>query len=413
MTLEIIGLLFLLFLSGFFSSSELAFVVSNKIKIEISARKNNLAAKSSLYYLKNPQVFFSTILIANNIVNIAFASIITIFLFNIFQLNDIIILLISSTLILLFGELIPKYVAKEYPDRLIMLTVLPVRALTYLLYPFVKITSSISSFLINLKNAEKDSYVNTFEKDDIHSLIDESSKVGTVDEEESDIIKKIIDLGEQKIYQAMTPRTDIVGVGIDSSINDVISVFVESGYSKIPVYGESLDDIKGIVYAYDMFKLPENLTTVIREVKFVPETKKSLDMLNEFLDNHISIAIVVDEFGGTAGIITLEDIIEEMFGEIRDEYDVEEDVCKKIDDSTFIISGKVEIDYINEEFELNIPEGDYETFAGYIITKLGRIPVKNEKIKIDNFLINILHSTKTKINLAKLIVLPNSKGTNK
>ena len=413
MTLEIIGLLFLLFLSGFFSSSELAFVVSNKIKIEISARKNNLAAKSSLYYLKNPQVFFSTILIANNIVNIAFASIITIFLFNIFQLNDIIILLISSTLILLFGELIPKYVAKEYPDRLIMLTVLPVRALTYLLYPFVKITSSISSFLINLKNAEEESYVNTFEKDDIHSLIDESSKVGTVDEEESDIIKKIIDLGEQKIYQAMTPRTDIVGVGIDSSINDVISVFVESGYSKIPVYGESLDDIKGIVYAYDMFKLPENLTTVIREVKFVPETKKSLDMLNEFLDNHISIAIVVDEFGGTAGIITLEDIIEEMFGEIRDEYDVEEDVCKKIDDSTFIISGKVEIDYINEEFELNIPEGDYETFAGYIITKLGRIPVKNEKIKIDNFLINILHSTKTKINLAKLIVLPNSKGTNK
>ncbi|GBD90140.1 magnesium and cobalt efflux protein CorC [bacterium BMS3Abin04] len=413
MTLEIIGLLFLLFLSGFFSSSELAFVVSNKIKIEISARKNNLAAKSSLYYLKNPQVFFSTILIANNIVNIAFASIITIFLFNIFQFNDIIILLISSTLILLFGELIPKYVAREFPDRLIMLTVLPVRVLTFLLYPFVKITSSISSFLTSLKNAEEESYVNTFEKDDIHSLIDESSKVGTVDEEESDIIKKIIDLGEQKIYQAMTPRTDIVGVGIDSSINDVISVFVESGYSKIPVYGESLDDIKGIVYAYDMFKLPENLTTVIREVKFVPETKKSLDMLNEFLDNHISIAIVVDEFGGTAGIITLEDIIEEMFGEIRDEYDVEEDVCKKIDDSTFIISGKVEIDYINEEFELNIPEGDYETFAGYIITKLGRIPVKNEKIKIDNFLINILHSTKTKINLAKLIVLPNSKGTNK
>lgn len=413
MTLEIISLFFLLFLSGFFSSSELAFVVSNKIKIEISARKNNLAAKSSLYYLKNPQVFFSTILIANNIVNIAFASIITIFLFNIFQLNDIIILLISSTLILLFGELIPKYVAREYPDRLIMLTVLPVRVLTFLLYPFVKITSSISSFLISLKNAEKDSYVNTFEKDDIHSLIDESSEVGMVDEEETDIIKKIIDLGEQKIYQAMTPRTDIIGVGIDSSINDVISVFVESGYSKIPVYGESLDDIKGIVYAYDMFKLPEKLTTVIRKVAFVPETKKSLDMLNEFLDNHISIAIVVDEFGGTAGIITLEDIMEEMFGEIRDEYDVEEDVCKKIDDSTFIISGKVEIDYINEEFELNIPEGDYETFAGYIITKLGRIPVKNEKIRIDNFLINILHSTKTKINLAKLFVLPNSKGTYK
>lgn len=413
MTLEIISLFFLLFLSGFFSSSELAFVVSNKIKIEISARKNNLAAKSSLYYLKNPQVFFSTILIANNIVNIAFASIITIFLFNIFQLNDIIILLISSTLILLFGELIPKYVAREYPDRLIMLTVLPVRVLTFLLYPFVKITSSISSFLTSLKNAEKDSYVNTFEKDDIHSLIDESSEVGMVDEEESDIIKKIIDLGEQKIYQAMTPRTDIIGVGIDNSINDVISVFVESGYSKIPVYGESLDDIKGIVYAYDMFKLPEKLTTVIREVAFVPETKKSLDMLNEFLDNHISIAIVVDEFGGTAGIITLEDIMEEMFGEIRDEYDVEEDVCKKIDDSTFIISGKVEIDYINEEFELNIPEGDYETFAGYIITKLGRIPVKNEKIRIDNFLINILHSTKTKINLVKLTVLPNSKSTYK
>ncbi len=405
MTLEIIGLIVLLLASGFFSSSELAFVVSNKLKIELRARKKTLAAKYAQFFINNPQTFFSTILISNNVINIAFASLITIFLFNIYNFSEPTILLISTVLLLIFGELIPKYIAREFADLLILISAIPIKVISFLLYPFVKLTGSISILLTKEDDISAD-VTEIIHKDEIHSLIVEGSEVGNVDEEDSDVIKNIIELAEQKVYEAMTPRTDIVGVSIDLPINDVISVFIESGYSKLPVYEGSLDHIKGVVNVYDMFKNPENLQSVLREVLFVPETKKSLDMLSEFLDKRVSFTIIVDEFGGTAGILTIEDLIEEMFGEIRDEYDEDPDVCKKIDEKTFVLSGRIEIDFLNEEHKLEIPDGDYETIAGYITSHLGRIPAKGEKIKIDNFDFVVLHSTKIKINLVKMFIFP-------
>jgi putative hemolysin len=405
MTLEILGLIVLLLASGFFSSSELAFVVSNKLKIELRARKKTLAAKYAYFFINNPQIFFSTILISNNVINIAFASLITIFLINIYNFSEPIILLVSTVLLLIFGELIPKYIAREFADLLVLVSAIPVKVISVILYPFVKLTSSIS-MLLTRKDDLSNEVNEVMQKEEIHSLIVEGSEVGKVDEEDSDIIKNIIELADQKVYEAMTPRTDIVGVSIDSQISDVVKVFVESGYSKLPVYEGSLDNIKGVVNVYDMFKNPENLQSVLREVLFVPETKKSLDMLSEFLDKRISFTVIVDEFGGTAGIMTVEDLIEEMFGEIRDEYDEDPDVCKQVDEKTFVLSGRIEIDFLNEEYELNIPDGDYETIAGYITTHIGKIPTKGEKIKIDNFDFVILHSTKIKINLIKMFAFP-------
>ena len=405
MTLNIIGLVGLLILSGLFSSSELAYVVANKLKIELRARKNKIAAKYAQYFINNPQTFFSTILISNNIVNIAFASLLTIFLADIYNFSEWMILIISTVLLLLFGELIPKYIAREFADTLILLAAIPVKIIAVVLTPFVKLTDSISLLIVR-KNSLSNEVSDILHRDEIHSLIDEGSEVGNVDEEDSDIIKNIIDMGDQKVYEAMTPRTDIVGVSIDTQIIDVINIFMQSGYSKLPVYEENLDNIKGIIHVYDMFTNPENISDVMREVSFVPETKKSLDMLREFLDNRVSFTIVVDEFGGTEGILTVEDIIEEMFGEIRDEYDLDPDVCKKIDENTYVVSGKIETDFINETFELNMPDGDYETIAGYITTKIGRIPLKGEKIKIDNYQFVILHASKIKINLVKMFVYP-------
>jgi len=404
MLFQIIALIILLLLSGFFSSSELAFVVANKIKLELRARKNNLAAKNAVYFMKNTQIFFATILISNNVINIAFASFIMVFLFDFYQLNDYIILLISSTLLLLFGEIIPKYFAREHADRFILFSVLPLRLVTLLIYPIVKLAASLSSLLVKSEEIRDENISHLFDKDDMQSLIQESSEAGRVGVIESDIINKIFDLGEQKVYEAMTPRTDIMGVEVNSSIEDVIKVFVESGYSKLPIYEENLDSIKGVVNAYDMFCSPKDLQSIIKDISFVPETKKSLEMLNEFLDKHVSIAIVVDEFGGTAGLITVEDILEEMLGEIRDEYDDEEDVCKQIDSKTYVISGKVENDNINEQFELNIPEGDYETIGGYITSYLGRIPEKGETVLMDRFKIQILYADKTKIHLVKVFI---------
>jgi len=408
MTLQLISLGILLLLSGFFSSSELAYIVTNKLKVELRARKNKRAAKYAQYFIKNPQVFFSTILIANNIVNIAFASLLTIILLSLYSFSDFIILIITSITLLIFGELLPKYLAREFADSLVLISAIPLRILSKLLAPFVKITSSISRVLTNTRNITEE--VDEIHKDEFHDLIDESFEAGNVDTDHSGIFKNIIDLGDQKVYEAMTPRTDVIGVASDASINEVIKVFMESGYSKLPVFEENLDNIKGVVNVYDLFTSPQNIKSIIREISFVPETKKSLEMLNEFLEKRVSIAIVVDEFGGTAGIITVEDIMEELFGEIQDEYDDDPDICKKVKDDTFIINGKVEIDFINEEHNLNIPDGEYETLSGYITTTLGRIPEKGEKVQCNNFEITILHSTKIKINLVKIIVLPNTEA---
>lgn len=203
----------------------------------------------------------------------------------------------------------------------------------------------------------------------------------------------------------MKPRTEIVGIDIDSDMKTVYKKFVESGYSKLIVFEETLDDIKGVIIAYDLFKRPNDIRSILRPIIFVPETKKSIDMLNEFLAKHVSIAVVVDEFGGTAGIVTVEDILEEVLGEINDEYDLNEDfLFKQIDNKTFVISGKTEVDMLNEKFNLDIPEGDYETIAGFIINNVNRIPLKGETLKIGKFNIQILNSDFKKIILIKLFI---------
>ncbi|NOX65122.1 MAG: HlyC/CorC family transporter [Chlorobi bacterium] len=406
MILELIGLITLLLLSGFFSSSEIAFVVANKLKIELRARKNNLSAKIISYFSEKQQVFFSTILISNNVVNITFASLITLFLHASFNLNDFQILLVSTSLLLLFGELIPKYFAREYPDPIILIAAIPLRIISFFLFPFVKVTSAISEFIVSSANIKEDKISRLFDREDLQTLLHESSTAGRLDDNEYEAINKVIDLGEQKVYEVLTPRTDIVGIEITASVEDAIKIFIESGYSKIPVYEENLDNIKGFIHLMDMFKYPKTIEEVRRDILFVPETKKSLELLNELIDKRHSIAIVVDEFGGTAGIVTIEDIIEEMIGEIRDEHDPDEDVCKKISDDTYIISGKVEIDHLNEEFDLNIPEGEYETIGGYITSRLGNIPAPHEKFEIDNFTIEIIRSSKQRVELIKLLVNP-------
>ncbi len=399
---ELILLILLLILSGFFSGTEMAYIVSSKLKMEIKARKKNPAAVSAHYFKSHPQTFFSTVLIGNNVVNVALSSLSAVFLSAIFGLGELSILLISSFLLLLFGELLPKYFASEIADKTLLLTALPLRIFSFMIFPFVKAASTASEKLTQSTSIEADALSHLFDKEEMKELVKESHEAGVVDKKESDIIEKVIELGDQRAYETMTPRTDIIGVEINQTINEALTIFIDSGFSKLPVYEDNLDNIKGIILAKDIFKSPQSLKGIIRKVSFMPETKKSFDVMNEFLDKKISIAIVIDEFGGTAGIVTMEDILEELFGEIKDEFDVDEDICRKITENSYIISGKVELDHINEKYELNIEEGDYETIAGYIISKLGRIPAQGETVEIDNFTILIARAASQKIELVKL-----------
>jgi CBS domain containing-hemolysin-like protein len=402
---QIIYLIILVALSAFFSGTELAFVVANKLKIEVRARKKNLAALSARYFVNNPQNFFSTILIGNNVVNIAYASLGAVYLAALFGWSEIKILLILSAVILFFGEILPKYLARELADRFILLTAIPLRAVSYLLHPFVKITSAISNKVVQTSSLKTDNLYHLFDKEDIKGLVKESEIAGIVDKRDSVLINKVIELGDQRVYEAMTPRTEIVGVEITSDIQEVLKVFIESGFSKLPVYEENLDNIKGVLLAKDLFKSPGSIKDILREVSFIPETKKSFEVLNDFLEKRNSLAIVVDEHGGTAGIVALEDILEELFGEIEDEFDIQEDICRKVSKDTYIISGKVEIDHINEKYNLNIEEGDYETLSGFISAKTGKIPAQGEVVTISNFRIQIIRATSQKIELVKLSLL--------
>lgn len=404
MVSDLIYLTSILIFSAFFSASELAFVLSNKLKIELRARQNITSAKNAYYFLQNQDKFFSTILISNNAFNIAFASLITVFLSSNFHISGLTILFISTVILLIFGELIPKFIARENSDSTAFFVAIPLRLIMILIYPFVLFISKITSFLTNLTTKNNEVISHLFDTEEIKGILNESSEAGVVDSSETEIISKVIELRKQRVYETITPRTEVVGVEINSSIDEVIETFIESGYSKLPVYEENMDNIRGVIFAYDMFNNPSDIKSIMREIVFVPETKKSMDTLNELLAKRVSIAAVIDEFGGTAGIVTVEDIIEEMLGEIQDEYDTDEKIVKKIDEYTFIINGKAEIDLLNEDFRLMIPIGDYETFGGFITGRIGRIPERGESFDIEHFKIFIVKSDRTKIELIKVYI---------
>ncbi len=402
MVTQILLLGFFILLSAFFAGSETAFVLSNKLKMEVKARKNNIAARYALYFSQNQEKFFSTTLIGNNIANIGFASIFAVMFAT--HMEEWQIILFSTLLLLILGELFPKYLSREYPDLVTILTVIPLMWLSWILTPVIKIVSIIPSLMTGKKKLDQGAYASYFDREDLQELVKESEEAGAVTKKESDIINKVLQLRDQKVYESMRPRTEVIGVEIDAHINEVLDTFVESGYSKLPVYQDNLDNIRGIVLGYDLFKEPKSLSEIMRKVVYVPEARKSIDVLNDFLSQGTSFAVVVDEFGGTAGIVTMEDIMEELFGEIKDEYDIEEDVCREISENSYLLSGKTEIDYLNERFELNIPKGDYETISGFITGHTGNIPKPQDEIIIDHFTFTIIRANNVRIELIKMTV---------
>lgn len=404
MLYEFLGLLLLLLFSAYFSSSEMAYISANKLKIELKSKKKNLFSKSLKYFLLKPQDLFSTILLGNNLINIAFASLSAIIFTRLFGLNELEILLLTTVLILFFGEIIPKYFAREFADGIIHFLLLILRVISILFAPVIKLLGLISNKLLNFKNMEQENLTLFYDREDIIHLIEESHNAGKVMKQEKNIMQRAVELGAQKIYECIRPRTEIIGISLNSSITELKKLFIDSGFSKIIVYEDDLDNIKGFVLLKDLFNNPNDISEIVRQIKFYPETKKSIEVLNDMIENKLSIGVVIDEFGGTTGIVTIEDIIEELFGEIKDEFDEEEITCKRISKSHFLVSGKVEVDHFNDKYDLTLPEGDYETIAGLIEFYIGRIPKSGETVKINNFNFIIIKATPTRIELVKIIL---------
>jgi putative hemolysin len=392
----------LLFLSSFFSASEMAFISANKIKLEIRSN-SSLFARIAYDFTKKPEKFLITILIGNNFVNIALSSILTFILKTTVNMNDFTILILITLLILIFGESIPKSIGRESADALVLFASLPLKLFYFIFLPAIKILGFASEKLLKIFKIKSETIENFFSKSDFEILIKET-ELGRdlkIDIPFSSVFK----LENMTVEEAMRPRTEIVAVEKNMPMREIIEIFSKSGHSRLPVYDGVIDNIIGIIYVKDIFKNPRNIDEILTEPFFVPEKKRCIELLNDFKQKNTSIAIVVDEFGGVSGLITLEDVIEELVGEIEDEFDVSRKLVQKVDANTFILNGSAEIDHLNEEFNLNIPKGDYETIAGFVINNIGRIPTAGEEFIINNFKVTILNATRTRINSLKLTLL--------
>ncbi len=412
-------------LSGFFSGSEIAFVTANKLKLEVTSRKNSIISGSIGFFTKNPDTFLTTTLVGNNIVNVIYATLMALFLvdpiiyygelwFGVTPSGVKILLtqtIIASLVIMLFGEILPKALFRAQADIMINIIALPLRLFYFILRPLISVANGSSNVLIKwlVPGAEKTE--NFYRRQDVELIVKELRDGGgskEIDEDDSEILHNVLELSNKRVKDSMIPRIDIEAVEKSAPMDQVLKTMIESGHSKLPVFRDSIDDVIGVVFAHDFFKNPNSLHEIIRPIKLVPSSKKSNDLLSEFRKSNMSVAIVLDEYGGTAGMITIEDLLEEVVGDIQDEYDVEDEIMKRISPNNFIISGNVEIEELTlkfKEIEIPLEPSEYDTVAGYIINHLGRIPKVNEEALIGTHKFIISKATQSRIETIKLTIV--------
>jgi len=395
----------LLGMSAYFSATEISYILSNKLKYEVKAKHSGFAAKSARHFAQHPDRLFSSVLIGNNMANFGLASLASVLLSSVFGWGDFTVLWVSTLVILLFGEVLPKYIASEMPNGFFLVVAAPMRVISFILYPAGKLATNIAKLITGAKDKDSESLILSAQRDDLSLLIKESELEGTMEKENSEIIQRVFEFSDRRVSDSMRPRTEISGVDISSTIEEVVANFLETGYSKLVVYDENLDNIKGVVYSFDLFKKPAFLSQIMRTPYFVPESKLSIELLRELLAKRLSIAIVIDEFGGTAGLVTTEDLVEELFGEIRDEYDVDDTLCKKLGPNTYLLSGKVELDTLENKYGIVLPtKGEYNTVAGFVLEVTGKIPEQGEVIVSGNVTTTVVRSSSLRIELVKIVI---------
>ena len=402
-----------LILSAFFSGMEIAFVSANKIFLEIEKQQAGFNAKFLNFITKNPSRFIATMLVGNNI---------SLVIYGIFMGDRILQLffpetlsgegisirivfiqtVISTIIILITAEFLPKVFFQQFSNVLIKIFAFPTAFFYALFSPITTMIIKLSDLiLMKFFSTKGDQVQLTFSKIELGNYIEEqlesTKDIDNVDSE-IQIFQNALDFSEVKVREAMVPRTEVVSIEIGASLSDIKKLFTSSGLSKIPVFENSIDDVLGYIHAFEMFKKPTDLKKILLPVAFVPETMRISEVLKLLTKQHKSIAVVMDEYGGTSGIITVEDIIEELFGEIEDEHDHIALYEKQIDEGLFEFSARLEVDYINQNYDVNLPENEfYETLGGLIVYLKEEIPSKGTLIEVENYEFEIKEVTSTKI----------------
>lgn len=406
--------------SAFFSGMEIAFVSSNKVRAEIDIKKGGLTSQILNIFYAHRETFISTMLVGNNIVNVIYGIGIAWLLKEPLEAwigndNDALVLLvqtiISTAIVLVMSEFLPKTVFRMNPNRSLRFFAVPLLLLYLLLYPISQFTSWLSMVLMRvfgIKNEKKEiRLISVGELDDyLQETIDKSEDENREVEREVKLFENALDFSDTRLRDCMIPRNEIVGVDIaETSREQLIKLFTRSGLSKLVVYHDDIDNVIGFIQVSEMFKAGVNWKDKIKPVIIAPETMLAKKMMQNLLKEKKSMAIVVDEFGGTAGMITLEDLVEEIFGDIEDEHDRRKLIARKTGENTYELSGRLEIERVNELFDLDIPESDdYQTIAGFIVTNLEVIPNQGEEHTIGNYTIHINKKTGARLELITLTV---------
>lgn len=412
----IIAILITMLFSAFFSGMEIAFVSSNRMLVEMDCDRDTFSSKPLEVFFQHPNNFVSTMLVGNNIAlviyGILFARLFDATLFAGFAPSVRVTLdTITSTLIVLFtGEFLPKTIFKSNPNYMLKLFAYPALFCYIVLWPISRFATMLSRLCLSLAGVK----IERGQKDDAFSRVDldylVQSSIDNADdkdkvETEVKIFQNALDFSDTKIRDCMVPRTELTAVDVNCPPEELMQKFVESGRSKIIVYEEDIDHIVGYIHSSEMFRSPSLWRSHLREMPYVPETMAAKRLMQMFLQQKKSIGVVVDEFGGTSGIVCLEDIVEEIFGEIEDEHDNSKYVAKKLGDNEYILSARLEISKVNEMFELELPESDeYMTISGLILHVYQNFPKVNEEVKAGRYTFKIIRTTTTKIELVKLFV---------
>ena len=426
MTIDLLIIVLSLILSAFFSGMEISYVSSNKIHIEIEKKQGGLLSKLLTKITAKPSKFIATMLIGNNIALVIYGFYMGDMLVDWFasylpssspiinslftELSLLTQTVISTLVILVTAEFLPKVFFQIYANSLLKLFAVPAY-LFYVLFSFVShFVIWISDVILkHLFKTEGDEVQLAFTKVELGNYISEQMESveahDTVDSE-IQIFQNALEFSEVKSREVMVPRTELSAIEIHDSLSNLNDLFTQTGHSKILVYKTTIDDILGYVHSFDLFKAPKNIKSMLRPVEYVPETMFAKDVLNVLIKKRKSLAVVLDEYGGTSGIMTVEDVIEELVGEIEDEHDTFELIEEKINNHTYVFSARIEVDHINETYKFQLPESEnYETLGGFIVNHTEEIPEKNQEIKIDQFHFTIKEVSNTKIELVELKIL--------
>jgi CBS domain containing-hemolysin-like protein len=408
-----------IFFSAIFSGIEIAFVSANKLKIELDKSRNKISGKLLSWFNQREANFIGMLLIGNNIALVTYgiymeellSPVISGFLPLFISVPIIILLLntiISTLIILIFAEFIPKASFRLNANKSLEIFSIPLLITYFTLIPFIYVFTKLSEFVLKyIFRTRIDNSKYQFSSIDFGHYIQEFHNES--DEENSDIetdiqiFRNALEFQTTKIRECMVPRTEINAIDKETGITELVTLFNQSGHSKIPVFEGNIDNIVGYVHAFDLIKKPESLENILREISYIPESMTANTMLNKMIKEHISVAVVLDEFGGTSGIVTMEDLMEEIFGEIEDEFDKDQMIEKLIGENTYIFSARLEIDYLNDTYNLDLKESEeYETLGGYITHYYESIPMKSTKLKIEKYRFEILQAGEAKIDLVQL-----------